>query len=94
MTRFFRGAAPLALSLIFGLPVVAAATSPAIAAAQASARTQLAAVELSKAGAAAEDSGSSEAKSAADDDAGCYRARKRLWVEGEGWIVRRVTTCR
>ena len=24
---------------------------------------------------------------------GCLRARKRLWVEGEGWVVRRVTTC-
>lgn len=23
----------------------------------------------------------------------CDRSRKRLWVEGEGWIVRRVTTC-
>ena len=23
----------------------------------------------------------------------CPRERKRLWVEGEGWIVRRVTTC-
>ena len=26
-------------------------------------------------------------------DPGCLRARKRLWVEGEGWVVRRVTTC-
>ena len=25
---------------------------------------------------------------------GCVRPRKRLWVEGEGWIVRRVTVCR
>ena len=23
----------------------------------------------------------------------CAQARRRLWVEGEGWIVRRVTTC-
>jgi len=23
----------------------------------------------------------------------CARSRKRLFVEGEGWIVRRVTTC-
>jgi hypothetical protein len=29
---------------------------------------------------------------AADDDK-CLRSRKRLWVEGEGWVVRRVTTC-
>jgi hypothetical protein len=26
-------------------------------------------------------------------DANCSKSRKRLWVEGEGWIVRRVTTC-
>ena len=23
----------------------------------------------------------------------CDKSRKRLWVEGEGWVVRRVTTC-
>ncbi|WP_147282358.1 hypothetical protein [Microvirga subterranea] len=28
-----------------------------------------------------------------NDDVACDRSRKRLWVEGEGWIVRRVTTC-
>jgi hypothetical protein len=26
--------------------------------------------------------------------ADCLRSRKKLFVEGEGWIVRRVTTCR
>ena len=29
-----------------------------------------------------------------DEDGACFTARKKLWVEGEGWIVRRVTTCR
>lgn len=29
-----------------------------------------------------------------DDLTNCSRARRRLWVDGEGWIVRRVTTCR
>ncbi|WP_407529079.1 hypothetical protein [Methylobacterium oryzisoli] len=28
------------------------------------------------------------------EDANCTTARKRLFVDGEGWIVRRVTTCR
>lgn len=28
-----------------------------------------------------------------DEQAGCVRSRKRLWVGGEGWVVRRVTTC-
>lgn len=31
----------------------------------------------------------------ADEDmTNCSRSRRRLWVDGEGWIVRRVTTCR
>ena len=29
-----------------------------------------------------------------DESVNCSRSRKRLWIEGEGWIVRRVTTCR
>ncbi|MCJ2096098.1 MULTISPECIES: hypothetical protein [unclassified Methylobacterium] len=29
-----------------------------------------------------------------DDEASCSRARRRLWIEGEGWVVRRITTCR
>lgn len=29
-----------------------------------------------------------------EDSATCSKPRKRLWVEGEGWIVRRVTICR
>ena len=28
-----------------------------------------------------------------DDGKNCDQSRKRLFVEGEGWIVRRVTTC-
>ncbi len=34
-----------------------------------------------------------EERSAADD-ANCHKVRKRLWVDGEGWIVRRVSICR
>ncbi|MCJ2135764.1 hypothetical protein MKK69_17170 [Methylobacterium sp. J-026] len=29
-----------------------------------------------------------------DDEASCSRSRRRLWIEGEGWVVRRITTCR
>jgi hypothetical protein len=25
---------------------------------------------------------------------GCSRVRRKLWVEGDGWIVRRVSLCR
>ena len=36
-----------------------------------------------------------ESTVASEDEAGsCTRARRKLWVEGEGWVVRRVTTCR
>ncbi|BCM84194.1 hypothetical protein NS228_11800 [Methylobacterium indicum] len=28
------------------------------------------------------------------DDAQCFTARRKLFVDGEGWIVRRITTCR
>jgi len=31
---------------------------------------------------------------AASSDPSCSRARRKLWVEGEGWIVRRVAVCR
>ena len=29
-----------------------------------------------------------------EDPASCSKSRKRLWIEGEGWVVRKVTTCR
>jgi hypothetical protein len=30
----------------------------------------------------------------ASSDASCARARRKLWVEGEGWMVRKVAVCR
>jgi hypothetical protein len=30
----------------------------------------------------------------ATSDPSCARARRKLWVDGEGWIVRRVAVCR
>jgi hypothetical protein len=33
------------------------------------------------------------AKATPEEAGACLTARKKLWVEGEGWIVRRVTTC-
>jgi hypothetical protein len=35
----------------------------------------------------------SSIQSGENEDANCARSRQRLFVEGEGWIVRRVTTC-
>ena len=40
----------------------------------------------------AEDATGSVAKSA-EEEPGCQKSRRKLWVEGEGWIIRRVTTC-
>jgi hypothetical protein len=34
-----------------------------------------------------------DSTSAIDDGKNCGQSRKRLFVEGEGWIGRRVTTC-
>lgn len=31
---------------------------------------------------------------AEEDGANCSKLRRRLWIEGEGWLVRRVTVCR
>jgi hypothetical protein len=34
------------------------------------------------------------ATGSAGNEESCFTARRKLWVDGEGWIVRRVTTCR
>ncbi len=36
---------------------------------------------------------SATTESGTPTDAGCLRQRKRLWVEGDGWLVRKVTVC-
>jgi len=33
------------------------------------------------------------AKAPEDDRAGCRTVRRRLWLEREGWVVRKVTFC-
>jgi hypothetical protein len=35
----------------------------------------------------------SSVSTSADLEPTCLRSRKRLWIDGEGWVVRRVTTC-
>jgi len=32
-------------------------------------------------------------ESGREEQAACAKIRKKLWVEGEGWIVRRVAVC-
>ena len=92
--RYRRGAGLTALSLLLVSSLALEAAAPAAAAARPLPGTRVAAAELSKAVEPAADGGTLASKGASDEEPGCLRARKRLWVEGEGWIVRRVTTCR
>jgi hypothetical protein len=36
---------------------------------------------------------SSISKTVGDEQLACDKPRRRLWVEGEGWVVRRVSAC-
>jgi hypothetical protein len=47
----------------------------------------------SKAPVAVEDPTSTASVKPVVSDASCQKSRKRLFVEGEGWLVRSVTTC-
>ena len=43
--------------------------------------------------AASQDPQTTSSVNAVEEQENCLRSRKRLWVEGGGWVVRRVTTC-
>jgi hypothetical protein len=43
--------------------------------------------------AAVKDADTTSSVQSPSTEPGCLRPRKRLWVEGEGWVVRRVTVC-
>lgn len=79
---------PTAVAVFAGLVLSGLAAAPALAATPPTGRstTQVAeAAQVSQAATAAESE---------DDSANCNKQRRRLWIEGEGWIVRRVTICR
>jgi hypothetical protein len=44
-------------------------------------------------GTAAEDPATTSSIAESAFEPSCQRPRKRLWVEGEGWVIRRVTVC-
>lgn len=93
--RFSRpGAALASATLVLGTMLALAAQAPAEAASRgAKARdAEVAAAKLADKGSYT--STGTVAKDGAAEDEGCFRARRKLWVEGEGWIVRRVATCR
>ena len=79
-------------ALLFGSTLLLVPFAPAEAAPQertravdASKTTKVAEVDPATTG--------SLTKADADDEQACSRPRRRLWVEGEGWVVRRVSAC-
>jgi hypothetical protein len=87
------GAALASATLLIGSLLAIAGASPADAAPVRSAKPP-AAVEPSNTSSLPEEPKAAYSKAGPDGDAGCFTARRKLFVEGEGWIVRRVTTCR
>jgi hypothetical protein len=90
--------AACALSLIVGLGSASEAAETSrkakLRAAEAAAVTTAYSSSKSPATSEPQATGSvSSSPVAEEENANCTKSRKRLWVEGEGWIVRRVTTC-
>jgi len=70
-----------------------AAPKPAAAQAATAAKAKVAVVEAAEVDAEGPAATGSTKAAAEEEGAGCQRARRKLWVDGEGWIVRRVTVC-
>ena len=89
--------AACALSLIVGMGFAAEAAESSrkakLPAAKAAAVTTAYSSSKSPATSEPQATGSVSSPAVEDENANCTKSRKRLWVEGEGWIVRRVTTC-
>ena len=86
-------AAGLAACAALLLQVANLGLSSAVAASSSAPTTKAASSSLAAATPAdVKDPQTTSSVSTAEDDK-CLRSRKRLWVEGEGWVVRRVTTC-
>jgi uncharacterized iron-regulated protein len=94
-TGLLKGAGGIAAGTALFMSCASLAFTPA-AAASSSARvtkstTATVAAEPSRA--TAQDPQTTSSVNAAEDQENCLRSRKRLWVAGEGWVVRWVTTC-
>ena len=87
----------LAAAQAAGLALVVSAiawAAPAQAASAAVVRTKPAApVEATQAAVKEPETTGTIEKASSTLEPNCSQSRRRLWVEGEGWIVRRVTTC-
>jgi hypothetical protein len=87
-------------TLLFGSAILLVPLTPAEAAPQERGRSAATAAKISAKTPAsktkfaqAEPETTSSVTKAADDEPACNRPRRRLWVEGEGWVVRRVSVC-
>ncbi|KQO49423.1 hypothetical protein ASF24_09805 [Methylobacterium sp. Leaf86] len=83
MAKRFGLSAALGVALIFGATSIPASAMPGTEGASSTSVQRDA--EVGKVALTVE---------AEDDALACTKSRKRLFVDGEGWIVRRVTTCR
>ena len=85
--RFLAPVVILAGIAVASLPVQAAPAGPPATQAVSSSKDKVSAV------AEKEPDTTGSVQPVANGDVACARSRKRLFVEGEGWIVRRVSTC-
>ena len=100
--RFSRpGAALAAAALLIGSAIVVAGGGPADAAPAPGAKASPAAsakaspaVAIPKTPVLPDEPKVAYSKAEAEDVGNCFSSRRKLFVEGEGWIVRKVTTCR
>ena len=102
LLRYSRSGAGLAFStLLIGSALLLASLSAVVAAPAPRSKAQAAAAHSPKAKLAAADAlsvategpAATGSTKAGGEEAGCQRSRRKLWVDGEGWIVRRVTFC-
>ncbi len=87
------GARLACASLLLGTTFLIVPINPGFAA-SASSKARVATVQPAKTADADGPATTGSTKASEEDEAGCYRERRKLWVDGEGWIVRRVTLCR
>ena len=81
-------------TLLFGSALLLVPLAPAEAAPQERGRpAPTAAAKTTKVAEADPATTSSLGKAITDEEPACNRPRRRLWVEGEGWVVRRVSAC-
>jgi hypothetical protein len=73
-----------------GLVLIGLSTAPSLAAPGAGRST----TQVAEATQVSQTAATTTIADSEEDSANCNKQRRRLWIEGEGWIVRRVTICR